>query len=108
MRSNDVIPGPEEKAMLDKICRVVSKVADRYHYGDVWVFGNYYVGIYDDDTDIQILIDNHQPHGDLYKFAYDCSKELGLGTVIEFLVPGTRRTDYIMRNSRKVHTLDPE
>lgn len=102
-----MIPGPEEKAMLDKICRVVSKIADRYHYGDVWVFGNYYVGIYEDDTPVQVMLDPRQPNKYLHAFAYDCWEELGLVTVLDFLEPGTPRTEYIMRNSRKVHEAAP-
>lgn len=86
-----------------QIERAISKVADEYGYGNVWLFGNYYAGLYSDGCPVQVMLDSSEDPQHPLAFAGACRRETGLDAVVYLSDTDPRLTDYVMRNSRLIH-----
>lgn len=91
------------KPTVPQIERRVSKVAEEYGYGNVWLFGNYHEGLYSDGCPIQVMLDSSEDPKHPLAFAGTCRRVTGLDTVVYLSGTDPRLTDYVMRNSRLIH-----
>ena len=81
----------------------VSEAADEYGYGNVWIFGNYYVGLYSEGCPVQVMLDSSEDPKHPLAFAGACRRATGLDTVVYLSDTDPELTDYVMRNSRLIH-----
>ena len=92
----------EECPSTDDIVKIVCELADEYGYGDIWLYGNYYEGIYSPWTDAQIMIDPDQKYPHINGFMDECYQKLGVNVFVDYKKPGPK-TEYVMANSRLIH-----
>lgn len=88
---------------IKKIERSISEVADRFGYGNVWLFGNYYEGLYNDGCPVQVMLDSAENPKFTLAFSQECYERLGLETVVYFTGEWPEKTQYILDNSRLIH-----
>lgn len=95
--------GRWKQPSVEFIEKAVSKVADEYGYGNVWLFGNYYVGAYEDRDDIQVMLDASEHPRHTLAFSNSCEIATGLGTQVYLTDQDERVTEYILKNSKLIH-----
>lgn len=86
-----------------KIEKTVSEIADRFGYGNVWLFGNYYIGSYSAGDDIQLMLDSSEKHCHLLGFMGDCTNATGLRVQLYLSDENKEKTEYILKNSKLIH-----
>lgn len=86
-----------------QIEKTISRVADEYGYGNVWLFGNYYVGLYSERCPVQVMLDSSENPKHPLAFAGACRRETGLDAVVYLSATDPKLTEYVMKNSRLIH-----
>ncbi len=89
-----------------QIERTLSELADKYGYGDIWLYGNYYEGLYSELDDVQIMYDPSQNHRYMMGFMEEFYQASGLRVVTHRRDDGDPLAQYILANSRPVHMAD--
>ncbi|MCL1995421.1 MAG: nucleotidyltransferase domain-containing protein [Defluviitaleaceae bacterium] len=51
------------------ICKAVGDMAERYNISKAYYFGSYAKGTFDDDSDLDLLVDFHTPYVSLFSTA---------------------------------------
>lgn len=87
---------------VSDIEEVVSELADRYGYGDIWLYGNYYENLFEPGDPAQIMLDRTQEYPHVNGFMDECYQALGVDVHV-YYTRDDRRTDYIRANSRLIH-----
>ncbi len=86
-----------------QIEKTLSDLADKYGYEDVWLYGNYYEGLYREGNGIQIMMDPAQYVMYRPRYMHSCYRALGLELDIYMRDDADPLTEYILANSRLVH-----
>lgn len=86
-----------------QIERTISEVADDYGYGNVWLFGNYYISLYSEGCPVQVMLDSSENPRHPLGFTGACTREVGLDVVAYLSATDPELTEYVMRNSRLIH-----
>lgn len=102
MRLNPFHRGWRQPSVRE-IGKAVSRVADEFGYGNVWLFGNYYVGVYEQGCPIQVMLDSSEDPKHPMAFANRCYLATGLETVVYFSDENPKRTAYVMSHSELIH-----
>lgn len=94
---------PYRQPTVREIEKAVSRAADEFGYGNVWLFGNYYEGIYNEGCPIQVMLDSSETPRSPMAFADTCYRATGLQTAVYLTDHNAKRTAYVMTHSRLVH-----
>ncbi len=86
-----------------EIERTISEVADKYGYGDVWLYGKYYEGTYEPLDDIQIMLDDSQDPKHIQAFMGECWRKLGIYVDVSLMTERNPETEHILAHSKLIH-----
>lgn len=102
MRLNPFHRGWRQPSVRE-IGKAVSRVADEFGYGNVWLFGNYYIEACEERDPIQLMLDSEEEPRHMMAFADRCSRATGLETQLYLTCEWPEKTEYILANSRLIH-----
>lgn len=88
---------------VKEIEKAVSEIADEFGYRRVWLFGNYYVGIYNERCPIQLMLDSDEKPRHILAFEDACYRATGLDTCVYLSKDWPEKTRYILDNSKLIH-----
>ena len=88
---------------MTRIEKIISEVTDDYGYGNAWLFGNHYVGLYCEGCPVQVMLDSSENPQHPPGFAGACRRETGLDAVVYLSAIDPELTEYVMKNSRLIH-----
>lgn len=95
--------GRQRYPSIDKIEKTISNLADKYGYGDVWLYGDYYEGLDRPGDHVQIMVDRFPRNPHFHGFMDECYQTLGVNVFVCLKKDSDPRTDYILANSRMIH-----
>ena len=93
----------KKQPSVAKIEKVISDMADRYKYRNVWLYGNYYLGLYEPGDEVQIMLDEAQDPRHIQAFMADCWDALGVYVDVCLMTELTPQAQYVLDNSRLIH-----
>lgn len=92
-----------KRPSVAKIEKTISEMADKYGYGNVWLYGNYYEGVYEPLDDVQIMLDDSQHPQHIQAFMGECWRVLGVYVDVCLMTERNPETEYVLTHSRLIH-----
>ena len=92
---------PEE--MLDSIEKTIVPIMTKYGITRAWIYGDYYEGVADWFSDVDIMVMPEEVVGQQLAFMGDCWDALNFRLYATTYKKGDKRSEYILNHSRLVH-----